>query len=73
MTLLDASPRRSDSLRSPVSRLGDRIFSGLSKAAGINILIILAGVATFLVVEGRAGIFGDTEEMSGSDNFLQYV
>lgn len=73
MTLLDASSQRSDSLRSPVSRLGDRIFSGLSKAAGINILIILAGVATFLVVEGRAGILGDTEEMSGSDNFLQYV
>jgi len=54
-------------------RLGDRVFSGLSRAAGINILIILAGVAAFLVVEGRAGIFGDTEEMSGSDNFLQYV
>jgi len=54
-------------------RLGDRVFSGLSRAAGINILIILAGVAAFLIVEGRAGIFGDTEEMSGSDNFLQYV
>ncbi|MEK9839322.1 MAG: ABC transporter permease subunit, partial [Ilumatobacter sp.] len=54
-------------------RFGDRIFAGLSKAAGVNILIILAGVATFLVVEGRAGIFGDTEEMSGSDSFLGYV
>ncbi len=60
---------------SPPSRgsLGDRVFSGLSRAAGINILIILAGVAAFLIVEGRTGIFGDTEEMSGSDNFLQYV
>ena len=54
-------------------RLGDHVFSGLSRAAGINILIILAGVASFLIVEGRTGIFGDTEEMSGSDNFLQYV
>jgi len=54
-------------------RLGDRVFSGLSRAAGINILLILAGVAAFPIVEGRAGIFGDTEEMSGRGNCLQYV
>ena len=46
---------------------------GLSRGAGIMILIILAGVAAFLAIEGRAGIFGDTEEMSGSDSFLEYV
>ena len=73
MTLLEPP---SNSVTAPTSsrgRFGDRIFAGLSKAAGVNILIILAGVATFLVVEGRAGIFGDTEEMSGSDSFLGYV
>jgi len=59
--------------RATVTRRGDRVFSGLSRGAGIAILGILAGVATFLFVEGRAGIFGDTEEMSGSDSFLGYV
>jgi len=59
--------------RATVTRRGDRVFSGLSRGAGISILVILAGVATVLFVEGRAGIFGDTEEMSGSDSFLQYV
>ncbi len=54
-------------------RLGDKVFLGLSRGAGIMILIILAGVAAFLAIEGRAGIFGDTEEMSGSDSFLEYV
>ena len=59
--------------RATVTRRGDRVFSGLSRGAGIAILVILASVATFLFVEGRAGIFGDTEEMSGSDSFLGYV
>ena len=73
MTLLEPPSNSVTALTSSRGRFGDRIFAGLSKAAGVNILIILAGVATFLVVEGRAGIFGDTEEMSGSDSFLGYV
>ncbi len=73
MTLLSPQSASVTAQTASRGRLGDRVFSGLSRAAGINILIILAGVAAFLVVDGRAGIFGDTEEMSGSDNFLQYV
>lgn len=73
MTLLNPESASVSTQTASRGRLGDRVFSGLSRAAGINILIILAGVAAFLIVEGRAGIFGDTEEMSGSDNFLQYV
>jgi phosphate transport system permease protein len=73
VTLLNPESASVSTQTASRGRLGDRVFSGLSRAAGINILIILAGVAAFLIVEGRAGIFGDTEEMSGSDNFLQYV
>ena len=73
MTLLNPESASVTTQTASRGRLGDRVFSGLSRAAGINILIILAGVAAFLIVEGRAGIFGDTEEMSGSDNFVQYV
>lgn len=73
MTLLNPESASVSTQTASRGRLGDRVFSGLSRAAGINILIILAGVAAFLIVEGRAGIFGDTEEMSGSDNFVQYV
>lgn len=73
VTLLNPESASTTAQMASRGRLGDRVFSGLSRAAGINILIILAGVAAFLIVEGRAGIFGDTEEMSGSDNFVQYV
>lgn len=55
-------------------RPGDRVFSGLSLAAGIAILVALAGVFIFLMIEGipglsqPAGLYGP-----GSRTFLGYV
>ncbi|MDA3027759.1 MAG: phosphate ABC transporter permease subunit PstC [Actinomycetota bacterium] len=54
-------------------RFGDRIFAGLSKGAGVLILVTLAGVALFLFREGYPGINVDPSEMDGSDTFIQYV
>jgi phosphate transport system permease protein len=52
----------------PVSKVGDRIFGGLSKGAGILILVTLAAVAAFLIREAVPTFTGTTDEP-----FLQYV
>lgn len=44
---------------SPVSKLGDRIFGGLSKGAGVMILVTLAAVAIFLLVKAWPALFAD--------------
>ncbi len=56
-----------------VRRLGDRVFSGLSTSAGILILLVLAGVALFLTVEGIPGIFASADEVKSGQSFLPYV
>ena len=63
-------PRRK---RSTVVRPGDRIFSGLSTSAGILILIVLAGVAAFLTIEGVPGITASPDEVKSGKEFLPYV
>ncbi len=50
----------------PVLGLGDRIFSGTARAAGIFILIVLAGVAAFLLIQAYpALIAGDLVDRGG--------
>ena len=39
-------------------RRGDRIFSGLTTGAGVAILALLAGVATFLIIEAAPAVSG---------------
>lgn len=63
-------PRRK---RSTVVRPGDRIFSGLSTGAGILILIVLAGVAAFLTIEGIPGILASPDEVKSGQSFWPYV
>ena len=57
----------------PASRRGDRIFYGISKAAGVSILITLAGVAIFLTVEGIPGITASPDEVKSGTTFLRFV
>ncbi len=56
-----------------VRRPGDRVFSGLSTGAGLLILLVLAGVAIFLTVEGIPGILASPDEVSSGTDFLPYV
>lgn len=58
--------------RPPVRR-GDRIFAGTARGAGILILVILAGVAIFLLVQGIPGIVADEEATRPKDSFWSYV
>ena len=57
----------------PVTQLGDRIFAGSAKGAGILILIVLAGVAAFLLTEAFPAIVAPTEDLPGEQNLLLYI
>ncbi len=56
-----------------VRRLGDRVFSGLSTGAGVFILLVLAGVAIFLTIEGIPGILASPDQVASGKEFLPYV
>jgi phosphate transport system permease protein len=56
-----------------VRRRGDRLFAGGARAAGIAILVILAGVAAFLVVESLPAITAPVEEIPGGDGLAGYI
>ncbi|MEJ8282019.1 phosphate ABC transporter permease subunit PstC [Pseudonocardia spirodelae] len=55
----------------PVSQLGDRLFAGSAKGAGILILVILAGVAAFLLIEAFPALTASEEELP--NGLLAYV
>ncbi|MCY4726567.1 phosphate ABC transporter permease subunit PstC [Nocardioides sp. STR2] len=55
------------------ARLGDRIFSGTALAAGIAILLALAGVFIFLAIEGVPGLAKPAEFYGEASNFWGYV
>jgi phosphate transport system permease protein len=57
----------------PVRQTGDRIFAGSAKTAGILILVILAGVAAFLVVEALPAITAPSDEIPGGEGLLGYI
>ncbi len=54
-------------------RLGDRVFSGLSLAAGVLILVTLAGVALFLTREAWPALTADQAELPGGQTLVSYV
>lgn len=54
-------------------RPGDRVFFGLSYGAALLILLVLAGVAIFLTVEGVPGILAGPEEVRSGKSFLPFV
>jgi phosphate transport system permease protein len=56
-----------------VRRRGDRLFAGGARGAGIAILVILAGVAAFLVVESLPAVTAPAEEIPGGDGLAGYI
>ena len=57
----------------PAQRLGDRVFSGLSTASGVVILVVLAGVALFLVIESVPVFTADGADLPGGEGFFSYL
>jgi phosphate transport system permease protein len=56
-------------------RHGDRVFAGLAAGSGIFILLILALVASFLVVEGAPALFANPTDLAtkGYGEFASWV
>lgn len=55
------------------TRRGDAIFAGLAKGSGILILVVLAGVAAFLLVESIPALTAASEDLPGEQSFLAFV
>jgi phosphate transport system permease protein len=54
-------------------RSGDRWFSGAATGAGVTILVLLAGVAIFLLVEAWPAIQADASELPGGEGLISYI
>ena len=54
-------------------RVGDRVFAGLTRSAGLVILVALAGVAVFLTVQGLPAVGADPSKLRGASNIVTFV
>ena len=54
-------------------RFGDRAFSGLATAAGITILVVLAGVAAFLISEAWPAITAPVSDLPERKTLAHYI
>ncbi len=59
--------------QAPRQRLGDRVFAGTTRTAGLVILVALAGVAIFLTVEGAPALGASGDSLFGASNFVTYA
>jgi phosphate transport system permease protein len=66
----DAPPRASTR---PVQQVGDRVFSNLAKGAGVLILVVLAGVAVFLISQALPAFVTPASELAGGRNLAAYI
>jgi phosphate transport system permease protein len=55
------------------TRLGDRVFAGLSRAAAVLIMLALAGVFGFLLLEGLPGLSAPEGVYAPAAGFWSYV
>lgn len=56
-----------------VQQPGDRIFAASAKGAGILILVVLAGVAAFLVIQAIPALVASPADLPGGQNIAVYV
>ncbi|GAA1244750.1 phosphate ABC transporter permease subunit PstC [Pseudonocardia aurantiaca] len=57
----------------PVVQTGDRIFAGTAKGAGILILLVLAGVAVFLIAQAVPAFLASPADLPGGQNLVAYI
>jgi phosphate transport system permease protein len=57
----------------PVRRLGDRVFAGSARGAGIFMLVVLAGVAAFLVIKALPALHASASELPSHTTIAGYV
>lgn len=54
-------------------RRGDRLFANLTLASALTILVVLAGVAVFLLAKGWPALTAAASEIPGDQSFAAYV
>lgn len=72
MSTITRGPEAED-IAGPVQRRGDVVFAGLAKGAGILIMVALAGVGLFLLVEGAPAITASGDQAYGNDSIVLFV
>jgi phosphate transport system permease protein len=74
----DTSPGPAPATNAParqkaVVQRGDRIFSGSATTAGVLILVVLAGVAAFLLVQAVPALVAPADEIPGDGGLVAYI
>jgi phosphate transport system permease protein len=57
----------------PKRRMGDRLFAGSATSAGIFILLVLAGVAVFLIAESLPALTADAADLPDGKSLAGYI
>ena len=57
----------------PVVQPGDRIFSGLATGSGVLILVVLAAVAAFLLIQAAPALVAPAEDIPGEQGIVLYI
>jgi phosphate transport system permease protein len=70
MTTTSAPP---DTGPPPVRRVGDRVFAGSARGAGLLIAVVLAGVAAFLVWKSAPVIGAASRDLQGGKSLTAYI
>ena len=73
MTTTAAPPQSDAPAGRPVVQIGDRVFAGLARGAGILILVVLAGVAVFLISEAAPALVAPASALPGGQSLVAYV
>ena len=66
-------PGSGEAISAHTSKLGDRIFGGLSLGAGLLILVTLAAVGVFLLGEGWSAFTAPSSDFSDDQGVFDYV
>jgi phosphate transport system permease protein len=67
------APTEPPSKQRVVRRPGDRIFAGSAKGSGIFILLVLAGVAAFLISEAIPALTAPAADIPGGEGLASYI
>nr|WP_218002263.1 phosphate ABC transporter permease subunit PstC [Janibacter corallicola] len=70
---MDVSSTPAPTGQKAVKRPGDRVFSGLSVGSGILILVTLAAVAGFLLLQAKPALEADPSEVRAGQGLIHYV
>ncbi|WP_232821763.1 phosphate ABC transporter permease subunit PstC [Desertihabitans aurantiacus] len=72
-TQVETQPPAPRSRDNAAGRMGDKVFAGICLGAGILILVVLAGVAAFLLRDAVPAILASPEELGRETSFWGYV